>query len=47
MQNLSHAKDRRSHGEFEPIRFFLPKFPVVVYGVGVDVHQIKETQSGL
>ena len=25
---------------------FLPKFPVV-YGVGVDVHQIHETQSGL
>ena len=25
--------------------FYLPKFPV--YGVGVDVHQIQETQSGL
>ena len=29
MQTLFHANDRRSHGEFEPIKsFFLPKFPV-------------------
>ena len=41
-QNLFHANDRRSCGEFEPIRFFLPKFPVFIYGVDVDVHQIQK-----
>ena len=55
-QNLFHTNDRRSRGEFgislEALYIGESCRPVYadlvrVYGVGVDVHQIQETQSGL